>query len=66
VARSVHNPRCQAWAAWGRARLALAAGETDVALEASERAVRLLADGEFPWARQQLAAFVERARRGGR
>lgn len=60
VARSVHNPRCQAWAAWGRARVALAAGADAVAIDEGRQAAELLADGEFPWAREQLAEFRAR------
>jgi tetratricopeptide (TPR) repeat protein len=58
VARRVQNPRCQAWAAWGRARLALAEGNPGLALEECRRAVDLLQDREFPWALIQLWAFV--------
>lgn len=59
VARTVHNPRCQAWAAWGRARSALAAG-ADAAVDEARRAAELLGDGEFPWAREQLSQFRAR------
>jgi len=60
VARTVQNPRCQAWAAWGRARAAQAAGAGAVAIAEGRRAAELLADGEFPWAREQLAEFRAR------
>ncbi len=62
-ARQVHNPRCQAWAAWGRARLALAAGEATTALAECRRAVALLEDREFPWARARLWALLAEAAR---
>jgi predicted ATPase len=61
VARRAQNPRCQAWAAWGRARLALTGGDAAVAVEESERAVALLEDREFPWARARLWAFLAEA-----
>jgi hypothetical protein len=57
-ARRVQNPRCQAWAAWGRARLAFAAGDADVALAECRRAVEMLQDREFPWARVRLWALL--------
>jgi hypothetical protein len=65
-ARRVQNPRCQAWAAWGRARLAFAAGDADVALAECRRAVGMLQDREFPWARVRLwALLAEVARAAG-
>ncbi len=64
VARRAQNPRCQAWAAWGRGRLALAAGDAAVAVRECERAVALLEDREFPWARARLHALLATARRG--
>jgi predicted ATPase/DNA-binding SARP family transcriptional activator len=57
-ARRVQNPRCQAWAAWGRARLAFVAGDAAAALEECRRAVDLLEDREFPWARVRLWALL--------
>jgi predicted ATPase/DNA-binding SARP family transcriptional activator len=57
-ARRVRNPRCQAWAAWGRARLAFAAGDAATALAECRRAVELLEDREFPWARVRLWALL--------
>ena len=65
-ARRVRNPRCQAWAAWGRARLCFAAGDATAALAECRRAVDLLEDREFPWARVRLWAFLaEVARAAG-
>ncbi len=61
VARRAQNPRCQAWAAWGRGRLALAAGDAAAAVQECERAVALLEDREFPWARARLWAFLAQA-----
>jgi ATP/maltotriose-dependent transcriptional regulator MalT len=58
IARRVQNPRCQAWAAWGRARLALADGRCVVALEECTRAADLFKGREFPWAMNQLWEFV--------
>jgi tetratricopeptide (TPR) repeat protein len=57
-ARRVQNPRCQAWAAWGRARLAVAAGDARTALAECRRAVELLDDREFPWACVRLWALL--------
>jgi predicted ATPase/DNA-binding SARP family transcriptional activator len=54
VARHGRNPRCQAWAAWGRARIAHARGDTTVALQQCRTALALLQDREFPWARARL------------
>jgi tetratricopeptide (TPR) repeat protein len=62
-ARRVQNPRCQAWAAWGRARLAFGAGDVDAALAGCRRAVDLLEDREFPWARVRLWALLAEAAR---
>jgi predicted ATPase/DNA-binding SARP family transcriptional activator len=62
LARRGQNPRCQAWAAWGRGRLALAAGDAAVAVRECERAVDLLEDREFPWARSRLHALLDGAR----
>jgi predicted ATPase/DNA-binding SARP family transcriptional activator len=65
-ARRVRNPRCQAWAAWGRARLSFAAGDAARALAECRRAVELLEDREFPWARVRLwALFAEVALAAG-
>jgi hypothetical protein len=58
IARRVQNHRCQAWAAWGRARLALSEGRCDVALEECARAADLFQDREFPWAMNQFWEFV--------
>ena len=58
VARRAHNPRCQAWAAWGRARIAAARGEATIAIDECRRATSLLEDREFPWARARLWSFV--------
>jgi tetratricopeptide (TPR) repeat protein len=67
IARRVQNPRCQAWAAWGRARLALSEGRCDVALDESDRAAELFQDREFPWAMRRLWEFVgETATAAGR
>jgi ATP/maltotriose-dependent transcriptional regulator MalT len=65
-ARRVHNPRCQAWAAWGRARLAFAAGDVATALDECRRAVTLLEDREFPWARVRLWALLAEVARAAR
>jgi predicted ATPase/DNA-binding SARP family transcriptional activator len=54
VARRVRNPRCQAWAAWGHARLHLAAGRADHALQECRRASSLFQNREYPWAMVQL------------
>ena len=61
IARRVQNPRCQAWAAWGRARLALADGRDDSALQESLRATDLLQNREFPWAMSRLWELVAEA-----
>ncbi|GAA2340824.1 BTAD domain-containing putative transcriptional regulator [Dactylosporangium salmoneum] len=61
VARQVHNPRCQAWAAWGRARIALGHGDAVTADRECRRALRLLDDREFPWALDKLRAFAAEA-----
>ena len=45
----------------GRARLALAGGDAAVAVEECERAVALLENREFPWARARLWAFLAEA-----
>ncbi|MCW3843481.1 winged helix-turn-helix domain-containing protein, partial [Micromonospora yasonensis] len=54
VARRHGNPRCRAWAAWGRARLAYAAGDPGTAYDECRTALDLFADREFPWARRRL------------
>ncbi|MFF5228354.1 BTAD domain-containing putative transcriptional regulator [Dactylosporangium sp. NPDC000521] len=60
IARRVRNPRNPAWAAWGRARLALTRGDAAAAADDLRRALELLEDREFPWAREQLrAAYAE-------
>ena len=67
VARRVQNPRCQAWAAWGRARLAFTDGRADLAVEECRRATALLQNREFPWALVQLWEFhAETATAAGR
>jgi predicted ATPase/DNA-binding SARP family transcriptional activator len=67
VARRVRNPRNPAWAAWGRARLALARGDAAAAADDCRRAIDLLADREFPWARAQLwATYADAAQAAGR
>jgi predicted ATPase/DNA-binding SARP family transcriptional activator len=67
VAARVRNPRNPAWAAWGRARLALAAGDAVAAADDCRRAAELLADREFPWARARVwATYAEAARAAGR
>jgi ATP/maltotriose-dependent transcriptional regulator MalT len=58
VAKRAQNPRCQAWAAWGRGRLARRAGDAGAAVTESQRAVALLRDREFPWARAELWTFL--------
>lgn len=64
IARRVRNPRNPAWAAWGRARLALTRGDAAAAADDLRRALELLEDREFPWARDQLrAAYAEAAGR---
>ncbi|MET7970958.1 BTAD domain-containing putative transcriptional regulator [Micromonospora sp. NPDC005305] len=54
TARRSGNPRCQAWAAWGRARIGYAAGDAVGAADECRRALDLLQEREFPWARRQL------------
>ncbi|TLP65971.1 BTAD domain-containing putative transcriptional regulator [Microbispora triticiradicis] len=58
VARRAYNPRCQAWAAWGRARMAYVRGDAGAAVRECRDAVALLKDGEFPWARARLWSFL--------
>ncbi|MEN3534724.1 BTAD domain-containing putative transcriptional regulator [Microbispora sp. ZYX-F-249] len=58
VARRARNPRCQAWAAWGRARIARVRGKADLAAQECRDAVALLKEGEFPWARARLWSFL--------
>jgi predicted ATPase len=58
VASRVHNPRCQAWAAWGRARIAHAHGDVAAAAQDCRTAVALLQDRDFPWARARLWALT--------
>jgi predicted ATPase len=58
VARRGRNPRCQAWAAWGRARIAHAHGDVALAAQECRTAVALLQDREFPWARARLWALT--------
>jgi tetratricopeptide (TPR) repeat protein len=67
VAQRVRNPRNPAWAAWGRARLALARGDAAAAADDCRHALELLEDREFPWARAQLwAAYADAAQAAGR
>ncbi|MET8838053.1 BTAD domain-containing putative transcriptional regulator [Micromonospora sp. NPDC004540] len=54
TARRSGNPRCQAWAAWGRARIGYAAGDEVGAVDECRRALDLLQEREFPWARRRL------------
>jgi predicted ATPase/DNA-binding SARP family transcriptional activator len=61
AARRARNPRCTALAAWGRARIALAAGDVGTAVREGCRAVELLGDREFPWVLQDLHSFVRKA-----
>ncbi|MFU8854461.1 AfsR/SARP family transcriptional regulator [Micromonospora sp. SL1-18] len=61
TARRNSNPRCQAWAAWGRARIAYADGDAAAAAEECRRAVELLAEREFPWARLRLWSLMAEA-----
>lgn len=63
VAQRAQNPRCQAWAAWGRARIALAGGDAAGANALAEQAVALLQEREFSWARRRLAALVQETSR---
>ena len=58
VAGRGRNPRCQAWAAWGRARIARARGDVAVAAQECRTALALLQDREFPWARARLWALA--------
>jgi hypothetical protein len=63
----MQNPRCQAWAAWGRGRLALSQGHPEFALDECRRAADLFQNREFPWAIRQLWEFVaEMATAAGR
>ncbi|SCL27761.1 Predicted ATPase [Micromonospora rhizosphaerae] len=61
TARRSGNPRCQAWAAWGRARIAYADGDAVTAADECRRAVELLEDREFPWARLRLWSLAAEA-----
>ncbi|MFE9955049.1 BTAD domain-containing putative transcriptional regulator [Micromonospora sp. NPDC005299] len=54
TARRSGNPRCQAWAAWGRARIGYAAGDAVGAADECRRALDLFQEREFPWARRRL------------
>ncbi|WP_433287436.1 AfsR/SARP family transcriptional regulator [Micromonospora sp. CA-244673] len=54
TARRSGNPRCQAWAAWGRARIRHAEGDVVGAADECRRALDLLQEREFPWARRRL------------
>ncbi|MGR6319115.1 BTAD domain-containing putative transcriptional regulator [Micromonospora soli] len=54
TARRSGNPRCQAWAAWGRARIGYAEGDAVGAADECRRALDLLQEREFPWARRRL------------
>ncbi|MFJ8578251.1 AfsR/SARP family transcriptional regulator [Micromonospora sp. NPDC093277] len=58
TARRSANPRCQAWAAWGRARIAYADGDAATATDECRRAVELLEEREFPWARRRLRSLT--------
>ncbi|WP_446220031.1 AfsR/SARP family transcriptional regulator [Micromonospora sp. IBHARD004] len=67
TARRSGNPRCQAWAAWGRARIAYADGDAATAADECRRALELLEEREFPWARLRLWSFsAEAAAAAGR
>ncbi|HLL65001.1 MAG TPA: BTAD domain-containing putative transcriptional regulator [Micromonosporaceae bacterium] len=67
VARQVRNPRNPAWAAWGRARLAMAGGDAATAADECRTAVDLLGDREFPWALAELwATYADAATAAGR
>ncbi len=67
VARRVRNPRNPAWAAWGRARLALARGDAAAAADDCREALDRLEDREFPWARAELwATYADAAQAAGR
>ncbi|MEV1286159.1 BTAD domain-containing putative transcriptional regulator [Micromonospora sp. NPDC049679] len=59
VARQAQNPRCQAWAAWGRARIASARGNATLAVDECRRALALFEQREFPWAIARLRSFAE-------
>ncbi|MFG3689747.1 BTAD domain-containing putative transcriptional regulator [Micromonospora sp. NPDC047740] len=61
TARRSGNPRCQAWAAWGRARMAYADGDAATASDECRRAVELLKEREFPWARRRLWSLTAEA-----
>ncbi|MCW3816627.1 winged helix-turn-helix domain-containing protein [Micromonospora sp. DR5-3] len=61
TARRSGNPRCQAWAAWGRARIAYAGGDATTAADECRRAVQLLEEREFPWARLRLWSLTAEA-----
>ncbi|MET8908962.1 BTAD domain-containing putative transcriptional regulator [Micromonospora sp. NPDC004551] len=54
TARRSGNPRCQAWAAWGRARIRYAEGDAVGTADECRRALDLLREKEFPWARRRL------------
>ncbi|MBY8874586.1 winged helix-turn-helix domain-containing protein [Micromonospora sp. PLK6-60] len=54
TARRSGNPRCRAWAAWGRARIAYAGGDPVRAVEGCRTALALFEEREFPWARRRL------------
>ncbi|WP_147268636.1 AfsR/SARP family transcriptional regulator [Sphaerisporangium album] len=58
VARRMRNPRCQAWAAWGRARIACGHGDAARAAQECRRALALLEEREFPWARARLWSLM--------
>ncbi|SBT41314.1 BTAD domain-containing putative transcriptional regulator [Micromonospora narathiwatensis] len=61
TARRSGNPRCQAWAAWGRARIGYADGDAATAADECRRAVELLEEREFPWARRRLRSLTAEA-----
>ncbi len=61
TARRSGNPRCQAWSAWGRARIAYADGDAVTAADECRRAVELLEEREFPWARRRLWSLTAEA-----
>ncbi|MFG2109900.1 AfsR/SARP family transcriptional regulator [Micromonospora chersina] len=54
TARRSGNPRCQAWSAWGRARIRYTEGDAAGAADECGRALDLLQEREFPWARRRL------------
>jgi predicted ATPase/DNA-binding SARP family transcriptional activator len=58
LARRGQNPRCQAWAAWGRGRIVARGGQPVLALAEARRATALLENREFPWAVARLWEFV--------